>query len=126
MVLHPAHWHLLERCLEDRSALAMAVVPPDLPWYVTQQGVMLVAVYVPEGQQPPLAMPLPPPPTSWQVVRGTAEAQVFHVLAVGPLFHESPEELCHRLGAQRITETSTTSCQYVAPVSHTLPEIVCS
>jgi hypothetical protein len=152
MVLHPAHWHLLEGsgAPEDQRALAAAVVP-DLPWYVTQQGLVLVAIYLPEGQRPPLAMPLPPPPTNWQVVRA-AEVQVFHVLAVGPLFHESPEELCRRLGAavpstvvgpnycgswlvafeseesalsaaKRITESSTAMCQYVAPVSNTLPEI---
>jgi hypothetical protein len=147
MVLHPAHWHLLEGPGAPEES---AAVVPDLPWYVTQKGLVLVAIYVPEGQRPPLAMPLPPPPTSWQAVRA-AEAQVSHVLAVGPLFHESPGELCHRLGAavpstvvgpnycgswlvafeseesalgaaKRIAEDATASCQYVAPpVSYTLP-----
>jgi hypothetical protein len=102
MVLHPAHWQLLDDPQDSDAddSLGAATVPGQ-PWFVTQNGLVMVPTWVPAGQRPPVSLPLPPPPREWQFIQ-VSEARTLHVAYVGPLgAGETPWGLCSRLGAEQ-------------------------
>jgi len=102
MVLHPAHWPLLDgpRGSDAAESLGAAAVPGQ-SWLVTQHGLVMVAIWVPAGQPPPVSLPLAPPPQAWQFLQ-VSEARMLHVAYAGPLCAgETPWDLCSRLGAEQ-------------------------
>jgi len=100
MMLHPAHWHLLEGSVAQGASTSAAAPAPNLPWFVTTEGMIFVAVMLPENQKPTLALPLPPLSSSWQLVESSPQGPSVHVVLVGPLqTSESLLELFRRTGA---------------------------
>lgn len=105
MLLHPAQWHLVHSCdnqeqLQQQQYIenGLPTVAADLPWFVTPQGMILVPVFIPNGQKPPLTLPMPSSlPYRWQLVNYHPQEPVLdlsHIVYVGPILTLEKEENC--------------------------------